>query len=99
MICSTSTEHPNSAWVVDQTEHFLDKTAGREQKLAVAMHDRETKFTKEFTTALAGRGVRTNPPPVTSPNLNGRCGRFIQTIKLECLASSSVSACGIWITS
>jgi hypothetical protein len=49
------------------------------------MHDRDTKFTKVFTTALAGRGVRTNPPPVTSPNLNGRCGRFIQTIKLECL--------------
>ena len=85
VICSTSTEHPNSAWVVDQTEQFLDETAGREQKPAIVMHDRDTKFTKEYTAALAGRGVRTNPLPVTSPNLNGRCERFIQTIKLECL--------------
>jgi hypothetical protein len=49
VICSTSTEHPNSAWVVDQTERFLDETAGREQKPASVMHDRDTKFTKEFT--------------------------------------------------
>jgi hypothetical protein len=30
--------------------------------------------------------VRTNALPKTSLNLNGRCGRFIETIKLECLA-------------
>ncbi|WP_197441473.1 integrase core domain-containing protein [Thalassoglobus neptunius] len=32
------------------------------------------------------RGVRGNPLPRASPNLNGRCERFIETIKLECLA-------------
>jgi hypothetical protein len=42
-----------------------------------------SQYPKEFTTALSGRGVRTNPLPVTSPNLNGRCERFVQTIKLE----------------
>ena len=31
------------------------------------------------------KGVRTNPLPKASPNLNGRCERFIGTIKLECL--------------
>lgn len=37
--------------------------------------------------AKLGEGdVRTNALPITSPNLNGRCERFIQTIKLECLA-------------
>ena len=85
MICSTSTEHPNSAWVVDQTERFLDETAGREQKPASVMHDRDTKFTKEFVAALNDRNVRTNALPVASPNLNGRVERFIQTIKHECL--------------
>jgi len=38
-----------------------------------------------WTAVYSGRGARTNPLPVTSPNLNGRCERFIQTIKLECL--------------
>ena len=43
------------------------------------------KFTKEFTAKLKARGMRTNPLPKASPNLNGRCERFIETIKLECL--------------
>ncbi|HCS55442.1 MAG TPA: integrase, partial [Planctomycetaceae bacterium] len=29
--------------------------------------------------------MKTNPLPKASPNLNGRCERFIETIKLECL--------------
>jgi len=29
--------------------------------------------------------MKTNPLPKGSPNFNGRCERFIETIKLECL--------------
>ncbi len=85
VIVSESTEHPNSAWVVEQTKDFLDQTMSREQKPSIVMHDRDTKFTKEFTEALDTKGVRTNKLPITSPNLNGRCERFILTIKYECL--------------
>jgi putative transposase len=85
-IVSTATEHPNSAWVVKQTECFLDQTTNREEKPSIVMYDRDTKFTKEFVTTLKDNGVRTNALPKASPNLNGRCERFIQTIKLECLA-------------
>ena len=49
------------------------------------MHDLDTKFTKEFTEKLKERGLRTNPLPKASPNLNGRCERFIGTICWECL--------------
>jgi putative transposase len=86
VIVSTSTEHPNSAWVVEQTKRFLDETAGRAEKPAIVMHDRDTKFTKEFKQTLENAGVRTNPLPKASPNLNGICERFIETIKLECLS-------------
>ena len=85
VIVSSSTEHPNSAWVVEQTKEFLDQTMTREQKPAIVMHDRDTKFTKEFTATLKAKGVRTNVLPVASPNLDGRVERFIQTIKYECL--------------
>ncbi len=85
VIVSSSTEHPNSAWVVDQTKEFLDQTMTREQKPSIVMHDRDTKFTKEFTATLKAKNVRTNVLPVASPNLNGRVERFIQTIKYECL--------------
>ena len=85
VIASTSTEHPNSAWVVEQTKEFLDQTIHREKKPSILMHDRDTKFTKAFTATLKANGVRTNVLPIASPNLNGRVERFVQTIKYECL--------------
>jgi putative transposase len=57
----------------------------REKKPSIVMHDRDTKFTKEFTKALEEQGVRTNKLPITSPNLNGRVERFGLTLKYECL--------------
>jgi len=85
-IVSESTEHPNSAWVVKQTEAFLDQTMNRSEKPSIVMHDRDAKFTKEFVSTLNKHGVRHNALPMASPNLNGRCERFIQMVKLECLA-------------
>ena len=85
-IVSSSTEHPNSAWVVEQTEQFLEETGSRDKRPEILIHDMDTKFTQEFKETLAARGVRTNQLPKASPNLNGRCERFIQTLKLECLA-------------
>lgn len=85
VIVTESTEHPNSAWVVEQTKEFLDQTMDREKKPSIVMHDRDTKFTKEFTKALEEQGVRTNKLPITSPNLNGRVERFGLTLKYECL--------------
>ena len=85
VIVSESTLHPNSAWVEKQADLFVDQTAGREEKPDIVMHDKDSKFTKEFTAKLKSRGLRTNSLPKASPNLNGRCERFIETIKLECL--------------
>ncbi len=84
-IVSKSTQHPNSAWVVRQTKEFLAKTKDREKKPDILMHDRDAKFSRAFTAACREGGLRTNPLPVASPNLNGRCERFIQTIKRELL--------------
>jgi len=86
VIVSDATEHPNSAWVTKQADLFVDRTANREKKPDIIMHDRDTKFTKEFTAKLKERGLRSNALPKASPNLNGRCERFIETIKLECLS-------------
>ena len=86
VIVSESTLHPNSAWVEKQADLFADQTASREVKPEIVMHDKDTKFTKEFTAKLKERGVRTNSLPKASPNLNGRCERVIGTIKWECLS-------------
>ena len=49
------------------------------------LHDRDVKFTKEFTATVKKSGIKTNPLPKASPNLNGRCERFVGTIRWECL--------------
>ncbi len=85
-IVSPSTEHPNSAWVAEQTVSFLEDTGSRETKPEIVIHDLDTKFTQEFKDTLTTRGVRPHQLPKASPNLNGRCERFIQTIKHECLS-------------
>ncbi len=84
-IVTPSTRHPNSAWVKQQTESFIEQTAQRAKKPSIVMHDRDTKFTKEFLAALKAKGIRTNALPVASPNLNGRVERFVQSIKHEAL--------------
>ena len=58
----------------------------REKKPEMILHDRDLKFTKEFTATVKAADMKTNPLPKGSPNLNGRCERFIETIKLECLS-------------
>ena len=86
VIVSKSTTRPNSAWVTRQTEHFIEITGTRKEKPSIVMHDRDTKFTKEFVAKLKAKDIRTNALLVASPNLNGRVERFIQTIKHECLS-------------
>jgi hypothetical protein len=98
-IVSKSTQHPNSAWVVRQTKEFLEKTRDRDQKPAILMHDRDTKFSRAFTAASREGGLRTNPLPVASPNLNGRCERLIQTLKHELLFKFILFGTGTSITS
>ena len=46
----------------------------------------DTKFTREFKDALAARGVQPHQLRKVSPNLNGRCERFVQPINFECLS-------------
>ncbi|QDU09798.1 integrase core domain-containing protein [Gimesia aquarii] len=85
-IVSESTEHPNSAWACEQTQKFIEQSRGREVKPSMIIHDRDGKYTKEFTETLQQSDIKANPLPIASPNLNGKCERFIEMIKLECLA-------------
>ena len=57
----------------------------RNKKPEMIIHDRDVKFTKQFRQTAKEVEITTNPLPKCSPNLNGRCERFIETIKLECL--------------
>jgi putative transposase len=83
VIVTSSTKRPNSAWVKKQTEMFIERTKDRKEKSDIVIHDRGTKFTKEFVAPLKAKVIQTNALPVAPPHLNGRVERFIQTIKYE----------------
>jgi len=58
-----STEHPDSAWVCKQADWFIEQTKDREKKPEMILHDRDVKFTKEFTKTVKDAGMKTNPLP------------------------------------
>ncbi|TWU04213.1 Integrase core domain protein [Symmachiella macrocystis] len=82
---SNSTAHPDSAWVTQQARNFLMQTAGRDEKPACLIRDRDTKSTAQSDDVLKAEGVKIKVLPVQSPNFNSRCERVIQSIKQECL--------------
>lgn len=86
VIVTESTEHPNSSWVCRQTKAFLEQTKSRTAKPTVLLHDRDVKYTARLKKVLEKGGLKPSPLPITSPNLNGRCEKFIGTIKSECLS-------------
>jgi len=63
IVVSESTQHPNSAWVVRQAEAFIDRTANRDEKPAIVMHDLDAKFSKEFVAKVKAHGIRNNALP------------------------------------
>ncbi|MCG6158099.1 transposase [Rubinisphaera margarita] len=80
-----STYRPDSAWVCRQTKWFAEQTQERDKKPAIVVHDLDAKFTRKFRETVKAQNMKTNPLPKASQKLNGRCERFIETIKLECL--------------
>ena len=85
-IVSPATEHPNSKWVSQQATAFIEATASRTSKPSIVLHDRDTKFTRQFKDTLKNAQVRPSALPKASPNLNGRTERFGGSLKRECLS-------------
>ncbi|MBT5018542.1 MAG: transposase [Planctomicrobium sp.] len=80
-----STANPNSKWVEQQARNFLmhSEDIGLETKLL--MHDRNTKFTKEFGEIIKSTGCGIKKTPIRSPNLQAHVERVVQTLKHEVL--------------
>lgn len=74
------------SWVKKQTAHFIEQTSGRDAEPAKLVHDRDTKFDRAFRQQLSSANIEPIKLPKKSPNLNGRCERFILTIKQELLS-------------
>ena len=50
------------------------------------IHDRGPLFTREFRLILESSGVKTVRLPARSPDLNAYAGRFVGSVRKECLS-------------
>lgn len=90
-VATTSTEHPDAAWVAEQVAKFKAASGTRGTwgtwgtACRVLTRDREQKFGKAFDGALRAEGITPERLPHCAPNLNAHVERFIQTMQVECL--------------
>jgi transposase len=80
------TRHPTEEWMAQMGRNAIDETSGSLGQQRYLLHDRDTKFCKEFRETLAAGGVKCLRLPARSPNLNAFAERWVRSIKEECLS-------------
>jgi putative transposase len=80
------TRHPTEAWMAQMGRIAIDETSGYLRQLRYLLHDRDTKFCKEFQETLAAGGVKCLRLTAHSPNLNALAERWVRSVKEECLS-------------
>jgi putative transposase len=76
---------PHGAWMKQVARNLTDGVDGFLAGKRHLIHDRDPLFTDAFRDVLRAAGVECLKLPAHSPNLNAFAGRFVLSIKSECL--------------
>jgi len=76
---SSSTAHPDSAWVTQQARNLALDLETRARPIRFLIRDRDTKFTKAFDAVVLSEGARVILTPIRAPNANAYAERVIET--------------------
>ena len=78
------TPNPDAAFMAQVARNVTGDGGFLEGK-SLLIHDRDSKYTKQFLRILEDSGVKNVKLPRRSPNLNAYAERFVLSIKTECL--------------
>jgi putative transposase len=83
------TGHPSGSWVVQRAREL---SMERERETAESttvprflIRDRDSKFTRAFDDVFISDGNRIIKTPIQAPNANAVAGRWVRTVREECL--------------
>jgi putative transposase len=82
---SSSTSHPDSAWVTQQARNVVIEREGGSPTIRLLIHDRDAKFAGSFDEVFRSEGADVVLTPARAPNANAVAERFISTGRAECL--------------
>jgi putative transposase len=80
------TPHPHEAWMVQVARNVTMEEWGCLSPGQYLIHDRDGQYCPAFQQIIDTAGVRRVPLPPRSPNLHAYAGRWVRSVKEECLA-------------
>jgi hypothetical protein len=80
------TRHPDREWMQQVARNATMEDSGYLKGCRYLLHDRDSKFCREFQDTLKAGGVICTPLPARSPNLNAYAERWVRSVKEECLS-------------
>ena len=81
------TPNPNQHWMTQVARNITMDEWGFLASGESLIHDRDGKFCPAFQKTLEAGGVRSIALPPRSPNLNAYAGRWVRSVKEECLSN------------
>jgi hypothetical protein len=79
------TAHPTGAWVTQQARNLLMDLDDPAEQFKFLIRNRDSRFTAAFDAVFAGGDIRIIRTSVRAPRANAIAGRFVGTLRRECL--------------
>ncbi len=80
------TLHPNERWMKQIARNVTMDEWGFLEGCRYLIHDRDTKYCQSFRDIIESGDVKTLPLPARGPNLNAFSGRWVKSVKDDCLS-------------
>jgi putative transposase len=79
------TANPDGAWVAQQARNLLLHLEEQRRRVRFLIRDRDAKFCRGFDDVFRAEGAQVLATPVQAPNANAFAGRWVRTVRTECL--------------
>jgi putative transposase len=79
------TANPDGRWIAQQARQLVWSLPGRTTPARFLIHDRDSKFSRDFDEVFKSEGVEIIRTPFRAPKANAFAERWIGTVRRDCL--------------